>query len=117
MPTFKFTNKETYLTYRSEWKVKYNTLGETIREYKWMNKAYNQAYSKSWVKTKGKFPDYYLQADASLKVNPRYQYLLNKYKGSNFFMEKIRKTATAMLEELKLAKQEAQQQYLADKKN
>jgi hypothetical protein len=53
MPTFKFTNKETYLTYRSEWKVKYNTLSETIREYKWMNKAYNQAYSKSWVKTKG----------------------------------------------------------------
>ena len=64
----KFTSKETYLAYRSEWKVKYKAISNEIRIYK-----------HSW------------------KHNA------------------LKAKATAALEELKEAKQEAQRQYLAAK--
>lgn len=78
-----FTNKETYLAYRSEWKANYKELSQLIRE---------------------------------TKHDIREAMRAKEYAGSmQYSLLKMRAQATAMLEELKLAKQEAQRQYLAAK--
>lgn len=113
--TFTFTNKETYLAYRAEWKAKYAALSETIREKKWMQKEYSRACNKARLETEGKWPAYYNKIRELLSKNPRYIHLEQKYKNDGRWLEKLRKEATEMLEELKAAKQEAQRQYLAQK--
>lgn len=113
--SFTFTNKETYLAYRAEWKAKYAALSETIREKKWMHKEYARACSKAWLETKGKWPDYYNKIRELLASNPRYVHLEQKYKNDGRWIAQLKKQATEMLEELKAAKAEAQRQYLAAK--
>jgi len=113
--TFTFTNKEEYLAYRAEWKAKYAEISETIREKKWMQKEYSRACNKARKETEGKWPEYYNRIREILKQNPRYIHLEQKYKNDGRWLEKLRKQATEMLEELKAAKQEAQRQYLAAK--
>ena len=86
MKTFTFTNKETYLAYRSEWKANYKKLTETIREYKWIAKECSRAYNTSWLETNGQFPNYYRRGAEILKANPRYESLINKHKGREMKM-------------------------------
>lgn len=78
-----FTNKETYLAYRFNWKTTYKSLSQDIRSIR------NEI--KETQRAKG-------------------------YAGSmQYQLIKLRANATAMIEELKLAKAEAQRQYLAAK--
>ena len=111
----KFNSRETYLAYRSEWKARYNELSETIREKKWMRNEYNRACNQAYTETKGKWPDFHKRTIELLNQNARYAQLQEKYKGERKWLELYRKEATAMLEELKEAKVEAQRQYLASK--
>lgn len=113
--TFTFNNHESYLAYRSAWKAQYAEISETIREKKWIRKEYSRACNKAWTETKGKWPEYYNKIRELLSTNPRYVHLEAKYKNDGRWLEKLRKQATEMLEELKAAKQEAQRQYLAAK--
>ena len=79
----KFTNKETYLAYRSEWKANYKNLSQEIR---------------------------------ALKVEINETQRAKGYAGSmQYQLLKLRKQATAMIEERKESKVEAQRQYLATK--
>ncbi len=77
----KFTNKETYLAYRSNWKTEYNTLSKQIHTLK--ANVRESGHQITWQE----FRDLY-----NLKAK-----------------------ATAMLEERKASKVEAQRQYLAAK--
>jgi hypothetical protein len=81
MTTFTFTNKETYLAYRSEWKANYKNLSQEIR---------------------------------TLKADIRETQQAKGYAGSmQYRLLKLRDEATAMIEERKASKVEAQRQYLA----
>lgn len=118
----KFTTKEEYLIYRSEWKVKYNELSNKIRGAVRSRKQYQKAWSKAEkeCKTPNVYSDpqkiYKVQKEI-LKNDPIYQALWRLYNPTNYQYwcypdrEKLRKEAFAMLEELKEAKQEAQRQY------
>ena len=77
---FTFTNKETYLAYRSNWKATYNKLSQEIR---------------------------------ALKVSINETQREKGYAGSmQYQLLKLRKQATAMIEERKASKIEAQRQYV-----
>ena len=81
MTTFTFTNKETYMAYRSNWKATYKNLSQEIRT---------------------------LKADISETQRAK------GYAGSmQYRLLKLRNEATAMIEERKASKVEAQRQYLA----
>lgn len=83
MNTTKFTNKEEYLAYRSNWKAEYKQLSKDIRTLKAeMRESGHQITWSEFSQLK------------KLKIN-----------------------ATEMLEALKQAKIEAQNQYLASKAN
>jgi hypothetical protein len=77
----KFTNKETYLEYRSNWKSEYNTLSKQIRVLK--ATVRESGHQITWTE----FRELY----------------------------QLKAKATAMLEERKESKVEAQRQYLAAK--
>jgi hypothetical protein len=77
----KFTNKETYLAYRSNWKSEYNELSKQIRALR------TETRESGHQITSSEFYELY----------------------------KLREKATAMLEERKASKVEAQRQYLAAK--
>lgn len=115
---FTFTNKEEYLAYRSEWKAGYKELSNIIREKKWMRKEYSRAYNKA-KRQIGAGRDYYSNlwatTDALLSDNKRYAELKQKYKSDKIWLEKYRAVAKDMNEDLKLAKIEAQRQYLEQK--
>jgi hypothetical protein len=81
MKTFTFTNKETYLVYRSEWKANYKTLSQKIRTLK-----------------------------AEIRDTQREGGLAG---GLQYGLIKERAKAKSMLEELVVAKELAQVQYLA----
>src|SRR5689334_11154138 len=95
MNTFTFTNKETYLAYRSEWKAKYKELSQQIRDYKFCR----------WYSSLG-------QERQTPDMDGRFNDLMAKYGNSVYYVYPLKKRATSMLEELKLAKVEAQRQYL-----
>lgn len=78
---FTFTNKETYLAYRSNWKAEYKTLSQEIRTLK--AQVRESGHQITWTE----FSQLY----------------------------KLKAKATAMLEERKEAKAEAQRQYLQSK--
>ena len=124
MTTVKFTNKEEYLQYRKEWKADYKQLSQTIREKKWLHREFNRMWNKAmiahghpnthWDNTKsGRFWEY---LDVMQKENPQYVELKKKYTNDRKRVELYSKQATQMIEELKEAKQEAQRQYLASRK-
>ena len=122
MKNFYFPTKEEYLQYRKEWKAKYKELSQTIREYKWMQKEYSRMWNKAWIAHGDPFT---LLWDDT-RVNPRFWDYLHLMENENEKYRVIRKryiqgkkwigyyqeNATAMLEELKIAKVEAQRQYL-----
>jgi len=128
---FTFTTKQEYLTYRSEWKKKYNELSQSIRDMKFVRKIHAQIFSKAEkiINEQGAKSNYYRELwdiqEGLLKelreTHERYSLIFNKYKDKNgiirwySLIDEYRKSATQMLEELKLAKIEANRQYLASK--
>jgi hypothetical protein len=95
-----FTNKETYLAYRSAWKAEYKQLSQDIRDLKFC-RAFPQA---------NRFNNPY-------NVE-RYREIENRlFKSCNTSVEwqlaEKRNKAACMLEDLKEAKVKAQEQYLA----
>jgi hypothetical protein len=103
---FTFTNKEEYLAYRQAWKAEYKELSNTIRDIKWGRKFINKASNKAHLQT----------GSDSWNANcERYQTILKKVDRYDFWNDKHKKTATEMLKDLKLAKAEAQRQYLEQK--
>jgi len=97
MTTFTFTNKETYLAYRSNWKAEYKQLSQQIRDYKFMN--------------------WFMSLRLPERITPQNQARFDKLKaqyGSRFYyIEPLKAKARQMLEERKASKVEAQRQYLA----
>ena len=117
-----FNTKEEYLQYRKDWKEKYKELSQTIREYKWMMKEYDRMWNKAWIahgdpyalswhdtRVGGRFWDYFHLLE---KENEKYQIIRKRYLQGKKWIDYYQKEATAMLEELKIAKVEAQRQYL-----
>jgi hypothetical protein len=99
-----FNSKETYLAYRSEWKAKYKQLSQDIRDLK---------FCRGFPQAK-RFTDY---AGANVA---RYREIEKRlFNNANTCVEwklsEKRDQAFRMLEELKLAKLEAQVQYLSEK--
>ena len=99
---FTFTNRETYLAYRSEWKAQYKQLSQDIRDLKFC-RAFPQA--KRFENPKN--VERYREIEKRLFNNPNtcVEWKLIKY----------RSKSTAMLVELKEAKIEAQRKYGIDK--
>ncbi len=99
MTTFTFNSKETYLAYRSEWKAQYKELSQQIRN--------------------AKFCRWYCSLRNPKRITPamtaRFQKIGPTTDWTYWNIFKMRERATFMLEQLKLAKQEAQRQYLAAK--
>ena len=96
---FTFTNKETYLAYRSAWKANYKQLSQQIRDFKFAH----------WYQQP-------LRADRRIPaLDARYEQICKQYKTNCFYTYGLKQKATSMLVELKLAKQEAQRQYLVSK--
>ena len=95
---FTFTNKEEYLAYRSNWKAEYKELSQKIR---------NAKFCK-WYCSLG-------EARTTPELTARFQAIGHGTDWGYWSIYKMRQKATAMLEELKLAKVEANRQYLASK--
>lgn len=92
---FKFTNKEEYLAYRSNWKAQYKSLSQDIRNAKFCQ----------WYCSLG-------EKRTTPQLTARYE----EIKGyTHWSIPTLKFQARNMLEELKLAKVEAQRQYLASK--
>jgi hypothetical protein len=120
MRNIEFKTKEEYIQYRKNWKEEYKQLSEIIREKKWMIKEYQRAYNKAYIETRKDsyfYNECFKRAEEILKDNKLYQNLEGKYKNDKKWVELYRKEARDMMEELKLAKLEAQRQYLASKEN
>jgi hypothetical protein len=95
-----FTNKESYLAYRSAWKAEYKQLSQDIRDLKFCRafpraNRFNNPYNV----------ERYREIEKRLFNNPN---TCVEWK-----LEQARAKATAMLEDLKEAKVKAQEQYLA----
>lgn len=94
-----FTNKDEYLTYRANWRIQYKQLIQQIRDYK---------FCRWFVSLKN--PDRITPA-----LTERFEKLKAKYGSRFYYIEPLKAQATAMLEERKASKIEAQRQYLAAK--
>ena len=93
----KFTNKEEYLAYRSNWKAQYKELSQQIRDAKFCH----------WFHS--------LKREDRIKSAQAHYDSISSVACDWYSIYKMKKQATAMLEELKEAKVEAQRQYLASK--
>jgi hypothetical protein len=111
---FTFTNKEEYLAYRQAWKAEYKELSNTIREIKWarkfMNKTCNKTIKELGGNRNGKWCEYYNMVNKTLEEEKRFQ-SISKLVKHDLWSDKHKNIATQLLEELKLAKIEAQRQY------
>lgn len=113
----KFTTKEEYLQYRKDWKEEYMALSQTISERKWLHSRYCSIANKANLEVGmsyqniNKYFDYIKmlsEEDVQYKeIRAKQNWRISK--------EKLSVTATKMLEELKLAKIEANKQYLVFK--
>ena len=93
---FTFNSKETYLQYRTIWKQRYAALSQLIRDLKFTRKRFDTSWPKA--------------------AQDRYRRIQKENTSPYGFCPqglcwRYRQDATAMLEELKLAKAEAQRQY------
>jgi hypothetical protein len=97
-----FTNKDEYLTYRANWRIQYKQLTRDIRDLKFC-RAFPHA--KRFEDYAGKNVERYREIEKRLFNNPNtcVEWKLIQYRAK----------ATAMLEERKASKIEAQRQYLA----
>lgn len=122
----KFTNKQEYLAYRTQWKSDYKQLSQKIRDYKWMKTQYQRFASPIIAKYNQNYhtfsyTDAMKQINDVLFTNEKYSELFKKYELKQhyqvFYVDGLKMTATKMLLELKEAKIEAQRQYLAEKQS
>jgi hypothetical protein len=97
-----FTNKEEYLAYRSNWKAEYKQLSQDIRDLKFC-----RSFPMANRFQNPKNVERYREIEKRLFNNPN---TCVEWK-----IEQYRNKATAMLLELKEAKQKAQDQYLVAK--
>lgn len=95
----KFTTKQEYLTYRSNWKAQYKQLSQDIRDLKFC-RAFPQANRFNDPKNVERYRE--IEKRLFNNANTCVEWKL----------EQARSKATQMLEELKEAKVEAQRQYL-----
>jgi hypothetical protein len=120
-----FSTKEEYLAYRKQWKADYKALSETIRLRRLINKGYQRAYGKACAQIdmapslgNSTWLERYQQRnslrDTLLAEDKGYQTLLKKYEPYKD-VKASSADATRMLIELKEAKIQAQEQYLAQK--
>ena len=94
----KFTTKEEYLAYRSDWKAHYKELSQQIRD--------------------AKFCRWFCSLKREDRIKPHlahFQTIGHKTDWTYWSIYKMQCNATTMLAELKEAKEEAQRQYLAAK--
>jgi hypothetical protein len=97
-----FNSKETYLQYRTIWKQRYAALSQLIRDLKFCRKstttiaAMGKAATERYERTKKEHQTQFGFSPQGLAAH-------------------YRKMATAQIEELHAAKEEAQRQYLAKK--
>lgn len=98
----KFTNKETYLAYRSNWKAEYKQLSQDIRDLKFC-RSFPMANRFQNPKNVERYRE--IEKRLFNNANTCVEWKLSEKRDKAF----------RMLEELKLAKQEAQRQYLASK--
>lgn len=111
-------NKEEYLTYRVNWKIKYRELTQQIRDLKWMNKEYSRACNAAFKAHSG-VSDYRKRSEFVQKYlteNKKYQELLKKWNIQPYFIGDLREKATIMMADLKQAKVDAQEAYLTSRK-
>lgn len=114
-----FTNKQEYLQYRKEWKETYKQLSNDIRESKWMRNISQRAYSDGYNQTY-EYNRVVKYVESTLLENKRYIELYNKHIGKFIWyrlipdIKKMSLKAKNMLDELKLAKIEANRQYHAN---
>lgn len=94
-----FTNKTEYLAYRANWRIQYRQLSQQIRDYK--------------------FCRWFASLKRADRITPtltdRFEKLKVKHGSRFYYIEPLKAQATAMLEERKASKVEAQRQYLAAK--
>lgn len=116
----KFTTKEEYLQYRKDWKEEYMTLSQMIRDYKTIRNLRNKACGKAMQMIGGVLSydnvnKYFRCAEQNIKEDAYLQSLIEKYKDKKTWLEKQRKEAKEMMQELTDAKIEANKQYLSSK--
>lgn len=113
----KFTNKEEYLAYRSDWKVEYKALSQTIRERKWLHSRYSTIANKANVEVGMGYATinrYFNYIDVMSNEDVEYKEVRAK-QDWRISKDRLSLTATIMLDELKSAKVEANRQYLKSK--
>jgi hypothetical protein len=113
MRNLNFKTKESYLTYRSDWKAEYNELSQDIRNLKWLRATRCRAYPKVTKDLKRPDEEYYWKLVAGVKKYlgdiPQYGKLVKKYFGDDPYwiegkLQYKRIESTCMLAELKQAK-------------
>lgn len=117
----KFTNKQEYLAYRTQWKSDYKQLSQRIRDYKWMRKHYTRVAAPLLNDATLNYITASNKINEALNNNERYSKLFKHYDlkqhYQTFYLYGLKTIATQMLLELKEAKIEAQRQYLAEKQS
>lgn len=106
-----FTSRETYLVARSEWKAKYKSLSENIREVKEALREAERAFAKVGFKHSS---SYYVFSQQSKDVRDAYMAGLRPLSSAHLKLLNLRREATVMLSTLENAKRKAQSQYLAE---
>lgn len=121
----KFNTREEYVEAVKQWKIAYKQLSQQIRD----GKAARVMWQKAWSKAEANsaktehYMKIYSLCRQYLSIDARYQALYDKYNPTkNQYWQypyycTLKKDATKMLEERKLARVEAQRQYLEAKKD
>ncbi len=114
---FTFTNKEEYLAYRSAWKTEYKQLSQTIKERKWLHSKIASMANKANLEVGMDYPNInkYFDYIKMLSDEDKTYSEIRAKQNWKISKEKLSVTATKMLKELKLAKIEANRQYLISK--
>jgi hypothetical protein len=120
----KFNTREEYVEAVKQWKIAYKQLSQQIRDGKAARVMWQKAWSKAEAHTQsGNYSEIYKLCRQYLSIDARYQALYDKYNPTkNQYWQyphywTLKKDATKMLEERKLARVEAQRQYLEAKKD
>ena len=106
-----FTSRETYLIARQEWKDKYKSLSENIREAKEARREAERAFAKVDFKYSS---SYYVFSQQSKSVRDAHMAGVRPVASAHLKLLNLRREAFVMLNTLENAKRKAQQQYAAE---
>ncbi len=126
--TSPFKSKEKYLQYRTTWKQRYKALSAEIRICKAWRREEARLTSRVFgddflVKLREpkrtKVLNEFIPADKLKMVLAARKRHLNRYQGysADYTCRELRAQASAMMEDLKVAKEEAQKGYLEERKS